>query len=495
MSSRPAATSRSPSTSTKSTATTSSTTSTACSRSPSGTRPGDGCCWPATGWARSRCCGRRPAPGRLVFGSEPRALLADPDVPRTLDLDALDATLATQYVPPDRTPWGHCGRAAGGPPGLGGRRRRAARRRLVAARLPAQAPRDAGGCRGRAATAAARSGRPTAGGRGARWVRSCRAGLTRRRSSRRWRRPMPAACGRSRRASRRPATTKGRSPAPWPRTAARSTPSSTSGRSTRTTLLDLVRRVGHPAGRSGGRPGVPARGPGRGARDRRADRRRGRRAPRRIPAPSPAGVDAAGAAAARGGASRAPSLPGLVPKAQRVADLAALDPDHRYAALFRHFSDADRRRLYGERLRPLLEDGRPLRAVEEAWAAGCGADVDGSAAGLDQGAYLAGDLLREGRPHVDGPRPRAAVAAAGPGDRASGRRGSPPGSSGAAAPASSCSRPRRPWLPETIPGGPKQGFAVPVGAWLRGPLCELAHDVLLDRRTADRGLIDRGETV
>ncbi|HTV01335.1 MAG TPA: asparagine synthase (glutamine-hydrolyzing) [Luteitalea sp.] len=43
--------------------------------------------------------------GRLVFGSEVKALLAVPGVPRTLDPVALDAYLALNYVPGPRTIW------------------------------------------------------------------------------------------------------------------------------------------------------------------------------------------------------------------------------------------------------------------------------------------------------------------------------------------------------------------------------------------------------
>jgi asparagine synthase (glutamine-hydrolysing) len=37
---------------------------------------------------------------------------------------------------------------------------------------------------------------------------------------------------------------------------------------------------------------------------------------------------------------------------------------------------------------------------------------------------------------------------------------------------------------------PKQGFDLPVSAWLRGPLRELARDVLLSSRSRHRGITD-----
>jgi asparagine synthase (glutamine-hydrolysing) len=51
-------------------------------------------------------------------------------------------------------------------------------------------------------------------------------------------------------------------------------------------------------------------------------------------------------------------------------------------------------------------------------------------------------------------------------------------------------RAMRAHLPEAILHRDKQGFGVPVGSWFRGQLRSLAEDLLLDRRTLDRGLLD-----
>jgi len=45
------------------------------------------------------------------------------------------------------------------------------------------------------------------------------------------------------------------------------------------------------------------------------------------------------------------------------------------------------------------------------------------------------------------------------------------------------------WLPREVLEKPKQGFAVPLGRWFRGPLAELAADLFASRRFKDRGLI------
>jgi asparagine synthase (glutamine-hydrolysing) len=45
-------------------------------------------------------------------------------------------------------------------------------------------------------------------------------------------------------------------------------------------------------------------------------------------------------------------------------------------------------------------------------------------------------------------------------------------------------------IPTEILSGAKQGFAIPLGDWLRGELKSYAYDVLFDRRTIERGFFD-----
>jgi asparagine synthase (glutamine-hydrolysing) len=47
-------------------------------------------------------------------------------------------------------------------------------------------------------------------------------------------------------------------------------------------------------------------------------------------------------------------------------------------------------------------------------------------------------------------------------------------------------------LPAPILRRGKQGFGMPVGAWFRGPLRAVAYDVLLDRLTLGRDILDGG---
>ena len=48
----------------------------------------------------------------------------------------------------------------------------------------------------------------------------------------------------------------------------------------------------------------------------------------------------------------------------------------------------------------------------------------------------------------------------------------------------------RRYVPPAVAQRRKQGFAVPVSAWLRGPLASLVDDLLLDNRLRDRGIFD-----
>jgi len=46
------------------------------------------------------------------------------------------------------------------------------------------------------------------------------------------------------------------------------------------------------------------------------------------------------------------------------------------------------------------------------------------------------------------------------------------------------------YVPAPIVNRPKQGFAAPVGEWLRGPLSTMVNELLQDGRMRDRGIFE-----
>jgi asparagine synthase (glutamine-hydrolysing) len=203
------------------------------------------------------------------------------------------------------------------------------------------------------------------------------------------------------------------------------------------------------------------------------------RAPRR----ARAGVARALAAVAGGTAGRAP-----LPRAARLAGRLALDPPRRYADLFRFLRDDDRRRLYTPALRGAVLGHDPLGHVVAAWEASAGLEPFDRLMATDLETYLADDLLAK----VDVASMAHSVevrsplldtelmgwAARLPVELKASRHGGKRLLRHAALA----------WLDEDLVDRPKQGFAVPVASWLRGPLRESCEDLLLDRRARDRGL-------
>ena len=47
-------------------------------------------------------------------------------------------------------------------------------------------------------------------------------------------------------------------------------------------------------------------------------------------------------------------------------------------------------------------------------------------------------------------------------------------------------------LPDSILERPKMGFPVPFAQWMKGPWNQVAREVLLDRRSRERGIIEPG---
>ncbi|MFF4774306.1 asparagine synthase (glutamine-hydrolyzing) [Microtetraspora fusca] len=172
----------------------------------------------------------------------------------------------------------------------------------------------------------------------------------------------------------------------------------------------------------------------------------------------------------------------------RLVKFAAEPPSRRYAGLMCCCTEDQKWRIYSDELRVLLSEVDSGALVEDLFL-GSRAETDlGRALDVDVLTYLPGDLLvkvdtttmahsLEGRsPLLDHHLMEWA----------------------AGLPASLKVRNRQtkvllrravePWLPPELLRYPKQGFGVPLAAWLRGELRELAWEVLTDGTARGRGL-------
>jgi asparagine synthase (glutamine-hydrolysing) len=176
-----------------------------------------------------------------------------------------------------------------------------------------------------------------------------------------------------------------------------------------------------------------------------------------------------------------------LPRAARLARRLAVSPALRYGDLMQFFTPDDRRRLYGPMLRPTLEDGEPQAHLERSWQEQAGRlDWVERAMALDLDTYLPDDLLvkldRMSMAHsleVRSPLLDQEVV-----EFAVGLR------SGGGADKELLRRAAAPWLPAETVARPKQGLGMPLDRWLRDELRGLAELVLLDDVARRRGLFD-----
>ncbi|HMS60907.1 MAG TPA: asparagine synthase (glutamine-hydrolyzing) [Solirubrobacteraceae bacterium] len=207
----------------------------------------------------------------------------------------------------------------------------------------------------------------------------------------------------------------------------------------------------------------------------------------RVPAPARRAAARALAAVAGGTEGRS-----ALPRAARLAHRLTLSPAARYSDLFRYLTDADRDRLYTDEFRAAVAGRDPLAHVEAAWATRPGSAPVDRLMAVDLDTYLPDDLL----PKVDvtsmahslevraplldhvlveeAARMPVALKLRGTDGKVVLREAV------------------RPWLPDGLLDRPKQGFAVPLERWLREELRDLPELVLLDPRATERGLFRPG---
>ncbi|MGW5264152.1 asparagine synthase (glutamine-hydrolyzing) [Microbispora sp. NPDC004025] len=208
-------------------------------------------------------------------------------------------------------------------------------------------------------------------------------------------------------------------------------------------------------------------------------------------------------------ARRIPALPGpLAAMSSRVGDLitrrshsrsrlrrlgrlmrfAAERPSRRYAGLMSCFTSEQKAELYGDALRDRLAE-TDSHLLLDAIYRDSSADTDlGRVLDVDVLSYLPGDLLvkvdittmansLEARSPFLDHRLMEWAAALPPGLHTRGTRTK-----------MLLKRAVAQWLPPELLNSPKRGFGVPLAAWLRGELRELAHDMLTDGTARGRGL-------
>jgi asparagine synthase (glutamine-hydrolysing) len=180
----------------------------------------------------------------------------------------------------------------------------------------------------------------------------------------------------------------------------------------------------------------------------------------------------------------------LPSRARRLISALPLDPPARYARYVSWFDSAQRHELYDPAFADAIEDVAPRDSIEELWSATSGSSVVDKMLEVDVSTYLVDDLITkidiatmahglEARsPFLD--HELMQLAASIPAHlkvRGTSKKWI-------------LRQALRGWLPDEILDRPKQGFSVPLTAWLRGELRDWSREILLDSRTLGRGYFE-----
>jgi asparagine synthase (glutamine-hydrolysing) len=183
------------------------------------------------------------------------------------------------------------------------------------------------------------------------------------------------------------------------------------------------------------------------------------------------------------------SISSVANKARRLSSTLALDGAQRYARYMAWFDAGQRHGLYTPGFAELADNAAD-DVIGGPWAAASGRAVVDKLLEVDVSTYLVDDLIAkidiatmahglEGRsPLLD--HQLMQLAASIPARyKVRGREKK-----------WILRRALRGWLPDSILDRPKQGFTVPLSAWLRSDLRPWAKEVLLDPVSIDRGYFD-----
>jgi asparagine synthase (glutamine-hydrolysing) len=177
----------------------------------------------------------------------------------------------------------------------------------------------------------------------------------------------------------------------------------------------------------------------------------------------------------------------LANKARRLTQALALDPPERYARYVSWFDERRRSLLYTDEFRALLGDSTAGEVIAQPWRSASGDHVIDVMLEVDATTYLPDDLIAK----IDIATMTYALEARSP------LLDHQLMEFAAAIPAELKVRGRekkwilrqalRGWLPDEVLDRPKQGFSVPVGDWFRNELRGHVSDVLLDPGALARG--------
>ena len=179
-------------------------------------------------------------------------------------------------------------------------------------------------------------------------------------------------------------------------------------------------------------------------------------------------------------------------RARRLTGALAMDPASRYAQYMAWFDAEQRRSLYTAEF-AAGRNAEPYDAIGASWATASGASVIDKMLEVDVDTYLAGDLI----PKIDIATMAHALEARSPFlDHELMQLA-------ASIPATLKVRGSekkwilrealREWLPNDLLDRPKQGFSVPLSAWLRTDLRSWSREILLDPATLGRGYFRAAE--
>ena len=184
---------------------------------------------------------------------------------------------------------------------------------------------------------------------------------------------------------------------------------------------------------------------------------------------------------------------GLVHKLSRASSMLGDDAQGRYLAVMSYFNHRRKQELYAPAMRRQLHPGASVELFDKIWWDNDAQNLTDRMLATDVASYLPGDLLvkvdiatmansLEGRSPLLDHHVMEFAASLPPSWKV--RRGTTKYLLKEAG---------RGWLPDDILDRPKMGFGVPIGAWFRSELRDMAWDLLTDATASGRGYFDPAE--